>query len=122
MPGDRTRAGRLQWTQRRPRVYWQGIPAMVTASSIAIGRTQELKPLESECRHWRWDSPQRFECDSDRVELSAHARWMRELAQLPAGRLERVAQVRAQIAAGTYETPGKVDAAIERMAADVLAK
>ena len=55
----------------------------------------------------------------DRVEISPIARMMSEISALPDIRAEKVAQVRAEIQAGTYITPEKMDIAIERMLEDI---
>ena len=57
----------------------------------------------------------------DRVEISPIARMMSEVAALPDIRAEKVAQVRAEIQAGTYITPEKLDIAIERLLQDIQA-
>jgi anti-sigma28 factor (negative regulator of flagellin synthesis) len=51
----------------------------------------------------------------DRVELSDRARFLDRMRQMPEVRLEKIRAVRASIAAGTYETEGKLEAAIERL-------
>ncbi len=55
----------------------------------------------------------------DRVEISPIARLMSEVSALPDIRAERVAQVRADIQAGTYITPEKMDIAIGRLLEDI---
>ena len=55
----------------------------------------------------------------DRVEISSIARLMSEVSQLPEIRAEKVAQVRAQIEAGTYITPEKLDIAVARLLEDL---
>ena len=55
----------------------------------------------------------------DRVEISQIARLMSEVSSLPEVRAEKIAQVRAEIEAGTYITPEKVDIAVERMLEDL---
>jgi negative regulator of flagellin synthesis FlgM len=57
----------------------------------------------------------------DRVEISPIARLMSEVSALPDIRAERVAQVRAEIQAGTYITPEKLDIAIGRLLEDIQA-
>jgi negative regulator of flagellin synthesis FlgM len=52
---------------------------------------------------------------SDRVELSAHARLLDRLLQLPDVRMELVETVRQAIRDGTYETPEKLEAAVDRL-------
>jgi negative regulator of flagellin synthesis FlgM len=51
----------------------------------------------------------------DRVEISAVGRMLDGVGSLPEIRHERVQEIRSQIAAGVYETPEKLDLALERM-------
>ncbi len=55
----------------------------------------------------------------DRVEVSEHARLLDRLRQLPEVRTELIERFRQEIAAGTYLTPEKIDAAIERLLQDL---
>ena len=55
----------------------------------------------------------------DRVEISQIARLMSEATLLPEVQAEKIAQVRAQIEAGTYITPEKMDIAVERLLQDL---
>ncbi len=55
---------------------------------------------------------------TDRVEVSAVAMFMSKLRQLPPVRQDLVDQMREQIASGTYDTPEKLDAAIDEMLRD----
>jgi len=57
----------------------------------------------------------------DRVEISDLAYWRAKIDALPAARAEEIAAIRQQIAEGTYETPEKLDAAVDRLLADVAA-
>ncbi len=56
---------------------------------------------------------------SDRIELSANADWLDRIHQMPDVRAELVEQVRAQIAAGTYDTTDKVDAILDDLLNDI---
>lgn len=56
----------------------------------------------------------------DRVELSDHARFLDELRRLPDVRSDRVEEVRQAIAAGAYETEGRLERAIDRLIQDFL--
>jgi negative regulator of flagellin synthesis FlgM len=51
----------------------------------------------------------------DRVDISAAAEAAARAAETGEVRTDLVNQLRAQIAAGTYETPAKLDAAVERL-------
>lgn len=50
---------------------------------------------------------------ADRVELSDHAKLLDRLRQLPDVRQNLVDRIRQEITNGTYETPGKLDNAID---------
>jgi len=51
----------------------------------------------------------------DELEISDAARLVEQAGQAPEIRRDRVEAIRAQIAAGTYETQEKLDMAIERL-------
>ncbi len=52
---------------------------------------------------------------NDEVDISQEARLVEQVRQIPDVREDRVATIRAQIAAGTYETPEKLDLAVDRL-------
>jgi negative regulator of flagellin synthesis FlgM len=52
---------------------------------------------------------------TDRVDISAAAEAAIQARESCEVRQDLVQQIRAQIAAGTYETPAKLDAAIDRL-------
>ena len=56
---------------------------------------------------------------ADSVELSQTAQLLAKLAELPDVREDLVQRVRAEIAAGTYETDEKIDAALEALIEDL---
>ena len=56
---------------------------------------------------------------SDSVQLSNVAQMLSKIHQLPAVRQDLVNQVKSQIQAGTYETPAKVNAAVQGVLADL---
>jgi len=51
----------------------------------------------------------------DEVQISDAARLIEQVHQLPDIRQDRVDAIRAQIASGTYETSGRLDAALDRL-------
>jgi negative regulator of flagellin synthesis FlgM len=51
----------------------------------------------------------------DEVQISDAARLVEQAQQAPDIRQDRVQAIRAQIAAGTYETPEKLDIAVSRL-------
>lgn len=72
------------------------------AAYQAAQRTQEVKPQAG-----------------DSVELSEHARYLDMLRNMPDVRTDLIDRIREQIEAGTYETPQRLDAAVEGLAADL---
>lgn len=57
---------------------------------------------------------------ADSVELSNAAQLLSKVAELPDIREDLVNQVKAEIAAGTYETDEKIDAAIDGLISEEL--
>jgi len=55
----------------------------------------------------------------DRVEVSDVARYLSKLKEVPAVRTELVQEVRAQIEAGTFETPERLEGAAEQLLEDL---
>ena len=55
----------------------------------------------------------------DQVELSDHSRLLDQLRHLPDVRRGLVQEIRDAIVQGRYETPEKIDQAIERLFADL---
>lgn len=51
----------------------------------------------------------------DRVDISPVGRMLDGVSQLPEIRHERVQEIRNQIAAGVYETPQKLEIALDRL-------
>jgi len=62
------------------------------------------------------DSPK----SGDEIEISRFARFMNRLRQVPGVRQERVHRVQSEIAAGTYETEERLDAACATLLADLV--
>jgi negative regulator of flagellin synthesis FlgM len=59
---------------------------------------------------------------SDVVEISLAAQLAAKLQEVPAVRADLVAQVKGEIAAGTYETPQRVEVAVDRLLSDLLGR
>ena len=55
----------------------------------------------------------------DRVEVSDHARYLSKVKELPSVRTELVNRVRGEIAEGKYDTPEKLDLAIDALIEDI---
>ena len=56
---------------------------------------------------------------SDKVELSNTAQLLNKLRELPDVRQDMIDRIRAELAAGTYDTPEKMDAALEKLLDDL---
>lgn len=54
------------------------------------------------------------------VEVANFAQWVRRARRLPLVRPGLVERVKAEIAAGMYETPAKLDIAIDRLIHDAM--
>ncbi len=54
------------------------------------------------------------------VEISTAAALAEKVRQIPDVRAELVARVKDEIAAGTYETPERIDAAVDRLMEDLM--
>ena len=52
---------------------------------------------------------------SDQVDISPTAELINQVHNLPDIRADRVAELRAQISSGSYETEGKIDLALDRL-------
>jgi negative regulator of flagellin synthesis FlgM len=51
----------------------------------------------------------------DEVEFSSEANWISKVNDLPDVRADRVAELRAQIQTGTYDTEAKLELALDRL-------
>ncbi len=58
---------------------------------------------------------------SDTVEISDSARYLSEIKNLPDIRSEKVQAARDSIAAGTYETPNRINGTVDRLLAELSA-
>lgn len=52
---------------------------------------------------------------NDSVELSVTAKLLSKMSSVPDTRSDLVSRVRAEIAAGTYETPEKIEATVDAL-------
>ncbi len=60
-------------------------------------------------------APTQYAAPTDTVEFSSEANLISQIHDLPDIRADRVAQLRAQIAAGTFETEQRLDGTLERL-------
>ncbi len=52
---------------------------------------------------------------ADSLEISSEGMFVEQTKNLPEMRLDRIASIRSQIANGSYDTPDKLDLALENM-------
>jgi negative regulator of flagellin synthesis FlgM len=74
-------------------------PIKPSRPAAEVPRTSQTKPIET----------------NDAVEISPAGKMLEDLSQSTAVRAERLAQIKAAIDAGTYETPEKLEAALSKM-------
>ena len=84
-----------------------------TQSTSGVQRTQPQKPAEA-------TEPSKRTQPADELDLSASAgvNRLQDTAAIAGGgdiRIDRVAEIRRQIADGVYETPEKMDAALNKI-------
>ncbi len=81
------------------------------------GGAQGPQPVYPRLAAFSVDSGQTVEAHAprDQVEISPLGQMLDGIAQLPEIRQERVEEIRRQIAAGVYETPEKMDLALDRL-------
>ncbi len=81
------------------------------------GGTQGPQPIYPRLAAFSVDAGQTVHAQAprDHVEISPLGRMLDGITQLPEIRHEKVAEIRSQIAAGTYETPEKLDLALDRL-------
>jgi negative regulator of flagellin synthesis FlgM len=78
-------------------------PISPSRPAAEVGRTAETKPIASR----------------DEVEISSVGKMLENLHQSSDVRAERLAQIKAAIEAGEYETPEKLEAALSKMLAEI---
>jgi negative regulator of flagellin synthesis FlgM len=89
------------------------------AAIVGPGTGRIEAPVEVVTRPAPASSSGRTERPSDRVELSDRARLLHKLANLPPVRQDLIDRVKREIKEGTYDTPGRLDAAIDSLADDL---
>ncbi len=81
------------------------------------GGTQGPQPINPRLAEFRVDAGHTVQAGAprDRVEISPLGQMLDGIGRLPEIRHEKVAEIRQQIASGTYETPEKLDLALDRL-------
>ena len=80
-----------------------------------ITRTRATAPGQPALQSRRADTSAATPRAADRAEFSKAAQLLSKLAELPDVRQDLIDRVRAEIAAGTYETPEKLEIAIDKL-------
>ena len=84
-----------------------------------IGGNTPVSRIASQPIHKQVPATPAKQVKTDRVELSNVKQLLATLKAQGDIRADKVAAIKAQIAAGTYETSAKLDAAIERLMNDL---
>lgn len=90
-------------------------------SEISPINRPSIAALTQNTRNTRQDTPvtNAPTREGDHAEFSTASRLLSRLSELPDQRTDLVNRVRAEIANGTYETDGKINAAIDALAEDL---
>jgi negative regulator of flagellin synthesis FlgM len=81
------------------------------------GGTQGPQPIYPRLAAFTVEAGQAAQAQAprDRVEISPIGRMLDDVARLPEIRHEKVEQIRREIASGIYETPEKLEVALDRL-------
>lgn len=81
------------------------------------GGAQGPQPIYPRLAAWSVETGQSVQAGvpRDQVEISPLGQMLDGISRLPEIRHERVEEVRRQIAEGTYETPDKIELALDRL-------
>ncbi len=88
------------------------------------GGTQGPQPIFPRLATFGVDAGQTVHAGAprDHVEISPLGQMLDGISRLPEIRHERVEEIRSQIAAGTYETPEKLELALDRMLDELMGR
>lgn len=89
-----------------------------TTNAANLGRVADAAPVRA-ARQTAVDVETASRRGADRVELSAEASMLASLRNLPV-REDLVETIRGEIARGEYDTPEKLDAALDELLGDVV--
>ncbi|TVQ62159.1 MAG: flagellar biosynthesis anti-sigma factor FlgM [Phycisphaerales bacterium] len=102
--------------RRRDRVEARAVSDISRVDVRMIGRTEAVDLRADRARPGTDASgPSRVVRESDRAELSDRARLLGKARELPDVRLDLVQRVRSEIASGQYDTPEKLETALDQM-------
>lgn len=97
----------------------RGEGQMDISGAGSVGGAGPVRPTDLRATPEVTPAPAGIEMPVDEVEISAAAQMLEKLSQDPQVRAARLAEIQSQIAAGTYDTPEKLEAAVARMLADL---
>jgi negative regulator of flagellin synthesis FlgM len=89
---------------------------------LGAGGTQGPGPIYPRLAALGVDAGQTVQAGAprDHVEISALGQMLDGISRLPEIRHEKVEEIRRQIAAGSYETPQKLELALDRMMDEIM--
>lgn len=89
---------------------------------FGAGGTQGPQPIYPRLAPSSLESGQNVNAGAprDQVEISPLGQILDGISQLPEIRHERVEEIRQQIAEGTYDTPERLELALDRMLSEIL--
>jgi len=96
-----------------------GESAMDISGPGSVGGTGPVRPTDVQGANKVSPTPPGIELPVDEVEISPAAQMLERISSDPRVREARLAEIQAQIASGTYETPEKLEAAIMRMLSEI---
>jgi negative regulator of flagellin synthesis FlgM len=88
------------------------------SSATAAGRITGVQPVRGQANATPVEPVAPVQRGSDQVEVSQIATYLSALRDVPSIRQDLVDSIRAQIAAGTYDTPERLDAALNGLVDD----
>jgi anti-sigma28 factor (negative regulator of flagellin synthesis) len=104
MPRRTRRTG--NWPRETNAMYIYGVSQV--HSSQSLGAPHRLAPAQPTASPYS-------AAGVDQLDISPEADFVAQTRELPEIREDRVSAIRSQIEAGTYETAGKLDAALSRL-------
>ena len=82
--------------------------------AFSVHGAQQIKPA---AKHTLTETngPENIFQPNDQVEFSSEVNWLNKVSEIPDVRADRVADIRAQIQAGEYESDEKLSVALDRL-------
>lgn len=91
-------------------------PEQMNVNGIgSVNRTSSIPQVQPAVRSTSTTPSNAISSPTDEVEISSAGKMLENMNRTSSIREERIAQIKAAIANGTYETPEKLEAALEKM-------